>query len=235
MSRLTVIPLLVAGLLVPPFNSETGYQTPDQVAQYQAEARKSIIELQQFRTSSSIRITASTQNQAIATLINLNPGVNTWFILEVSQNGRGASQNWHLENPNSGSRKLLLDPGFPAGIVVVEGNQRFPCHIFQPASRNSILSAAASQLIYYPLCDGRIYVRNPARGHRTGLESPVEFLRDQVWAGEKIIVLFHHLMADRYRETGTASASASGEAFPDRARRKARPPPRLSRSHLALY
>jgi hypothetical protein len=49
-------------------------------------------------------------------------------------------------------------------------------------------------------------VRNPAKGHRTALESATEFLRDDVPGGEGVISIFHHLMADRYRETGELQA-----------------------------
>ena len=71
------------------------------------------------------------------------------------------------------------------------------------------------------MCEGRLYLRNPAKGQRTALEAATEFLRNQVWGGEKVIDLFHHLLADRYRETGevlntnpdtAAGAMAAGQS-----------------------
>ena len=99
--------------------------------------------------------------------------------------------------------QILLDEKYPSGLVIAEGGNRYSCDLFGAGSLpNALEQGRNSQLIYYPLCGGRLYLRNPAKGRRTALEAATEFLRNQVWGGERIIVLFHHLMADRYRETG---------------------------------
>ena len=102
---------------------------------------------------------------------------------------------WRTRSRNEA--QILLDEKSPSGVVIVEGNHRYSCDLL--AER--LEQGRASQLIYYPLCGGRVYLRNPAKGRRTALEAATEFLRNQVWGGEKVIVLFHHLLADRYRET----------------------------------
>ncbi len=87
-------------------------------------------------------------------------------------------------------------------MIIADGAARYSCDLLDANAHPDALEAArSSQLIYYPLCGGRLYLRNPARGERTGLEAATEFLR-QVWGGEKVVILFHHLLSDRYRESG---------------------------------
>lgn len=156
-----------------------------------------IVELQPFRRASSVHV-----QSGVATLINLNPTINAWFLLNVD------GSDWHLENPKPHEAQILLDEKFPSGLVIVEGKNRYSCDLFG----NVLEEGRNSQLIYYPLCGGRLYLRNPAKGRRTALEAATEFLRNQVWGGEKVIVLFHHLMEDRYRETGEFGAETQGSA-----------------------
>ena len=70
--------------------------------------------------------------------------------------------------------------------------------------------ARNSQLIYAGLCDTRLFLRNPVKGHRTSLEAAAEFLRNQVWGGEKVITVFHHLWADSHRETAEMHTEEEG-------------------------
>jgi hypothetical protein len=188
--------------------SQEAGSTRDQAVEYEAEVPKTIVELQQFRQTGSGRI-RSDQGEGIATLVNLNPTINAWYLLKVVwQNGPQFS--YHLENPDPRSRKLILDSDYPAGIEIIEGKNRYPCDLFDAKSENSLEQARDSHLIYAPLCDGRLYLRNPVKGYRTSLEAAAEFLRNQVWGGENIIVLFHHLLESKYRETGEIHAEEQG-------------------------
>jgi hypothetical protein len=151
-----------------------------------------IIDLQPFRRVSSARG---------ATLINLNPAINAWFLLAAGDS------TWHLENPQPREQQVMLDD--KSGFVIAEGKDRYPCDLLSGA----LDEGRKSTRIYYPLCGGRLWLRNPAKGQRTALESATEFLRNQVWGGEKVIILFHHLLSDRWRETGDLTAgSAAGAA-----------------------
>jgi hypothetical protein len=147
----------------------------------------------------------------MATLVNLNPTINAWYLLNVAWQG-GSEFSYHLENPEPRSRRLILDPEYPLGVEIVEGKARYPCDLLGGGSTNSLEQARNSQLIYAPLCDTHLYLRNPARGHRTSLEAAAEFLRNQVWGGEKVIILFHHLLENRYRETGEMHTEEQGAA-----------------------
>jgi hypothetical protein len=151
-----------------------------------AAVPNNILELQPF---------SETTARGTATLVNLNPVINAWYVLTVS----GVS--YHLENANPRGSKFFLDAG---GFVIAEGNNRHACDLFDALERGR-----SSRLIYYPMCDGRVYLRNPVKGNRTALEAATEFVRDQVWGGEKIIDLVHHLTADSHRDTAEPTASSS--------------------------
>jgi len=163
-----------------------------------------ILELQRFRRADSIPIKAKDGRQGNATLINLNPAINAWYVLEVAWTGTSTA-SYHLENPKAEAQKLLLDENYPFGLVIVGGKNRYSCDLF---GTDVLVQARTSRAIYQPLCEGRIYLRNPATGHRTTLEAAAEFLREHVWGGEKIISLGHILLGDAYRESGTIEPNA---------------------------
>ena len=177
----------------------------NQVNEYAAEVPKTILELQQFRKANSIPIRSKGGKQGVATLVDLSPGIHVWYLLRIAWKDGGPGLAYHLENPKPESRRLLLDEKHPAGLVVTEGKNRYFCDLFEAEALDQ---AKASRLIFYPLCEGRVYLRNPATGHRTTLETATEFVREHVWGGEKIIALGHILMGDTHRETGTTQAAA---------------------------
>lgn len=164
-----------------------------------AENAKTILDLQQFRQSSSIAICSSSGKKGTATLTNLNPTINAWYLLKVAWEG-SPEASYHLENSRPQSRLLVLDKARPSDLVIVEGKNRSTCDLFGSAA--VLDSARASSRIYAPLCGGRVYLRNPATGHRTRLEAATELLRDHLWGAEKIISMGHILMGDMHRETG---------------------------------
>jgi hypothetical protein len=176
-------------------------QGQNQAAEYSADVSKTILELQQFRQTNSIRIRSREGKEGIATLINLNPATNVWYVLTLEWKD-SAPAAYHLENPSPATGKLLLDEGHPPGLWIEEGRNRYACDLFG----SPLEQVRHSRLIYSPLCDSRVYLRNTAVGHRTTVEAATDFLRNQLWGGEKVIVLFHHLMGDLNRETGSIRA-----------------------------
>jgi hypothetical protein len=191
-------------------NEET-IPTNKQIAEYEAVTSKTIVELQKFRQTSSGAIKSGGGTSGTATLINLNPTINVWYLLKVAWKD-GSESSYHLENPAPRSRKLILDPKYQVGIEIVEGKNQYPCNLFGDGSASSLDRAKKSQLIYAPVCDSRIFVRNPSKGHHTSMEAATEFLRNQVWGGEKVIILFHHLLSDSHRETAEMHAEKSAAA-----------------------
>lgn len=178
----------------------------DQRAQYDADAPKTILELQQFRQSSSIHIRSTAGREGVATLVNLNPNIDSWYLLKVAWGGANTEANYHLENPEPHARRIFLDSQYPSGLVITEANHRLTCDLF---SGDILEQAKASPRIFYPLCSGQIFLRNPATGHRLTLEAATEFLREHVWGGEKIVNLGHIVMGDMHRETATIESGAT--------------------------
>src|SRR5271166_4165680 len=170
-------------------------------SEYNAEVPKSIVELQQFRQTNSVHI--ASKGGGVATLIDLNPQINAWYLLKLAWAGTSEA-TYHLENPKPATQKLILDAN---GFAILAGNNRFACDLL---SGDVLAQAKAAPLIYQPLCDGRIYLRNSAAGNRTSLEAGTEFFRQHVWGGEKIIALGHELLGEIHRESGKVETNKQG-------------------------
>ena len=181
--------------------------------QHEADGPKSILDLQPFRQVSSNRIKSVTGSQGTATLVNLNPAVNAWYLLQVDWQD-GSNRSYHLENPQPRSERVFLDPKNPSGIEISQGKAQYSCNLFESRANGPLDQASNSQAPYASLCDGRLFMRNLVKGHRTRLEAEAEFFRTQVWGGEKVAVIFHHLLEDSHRETGklTDSSGPGGTA-----------------------
>jgi hypothetical protein len=175
----------------------------DQIEDYRANRRKSVVELQQFRELTRLSID-DRAGAAVASLIDLNPQIGTWYLLRL-ETPNGPSATYHLENP-SGAR-LRLDPAYRAGIVVERGGapstEKFLCELWPAGTAAPLAAARESGLAYAPLCGGMLYLRNPVEGHRTPKERVVDLLRDHVWQGEVITVLIRDLF---YQDANLATS-----------------------------
>ena len=186
---------------------------------------KSILDLQPFRQVTSNKIKSNTGTQGTATLINLNPAVNAWYVMEVDWQD-GSKSSYHLENAHPRTEKVFLDPKYPSGIEISDGNAPYPCDLFANRTNGPLDQARNSQAPYASLCGGRLFLRNAVTGHRTKLEAEAEFFRTQVWGGEKVAVMFHHILEDSHRETAklTDISGASGAFLPSGKAEDAPPP-----------
>ena len=79
---IAVVPFVAFATLGMACAGETPPQ--NQVSEYNAEIPKTILELQQFRQITSIRIQSKEGRQGDATLVDLNPAVNAWYLLKVA-------------------------------------------------------------------------------------------------------------------------------------------------------
>lgn len=200
----TTVPLpgaVIVGASAQDSSAQPEEAPPAQWAQYQADAPKSILELQPFRTVQQVELEGAGVGHGSATLVDLNPTVHVWFLLTLQAPGSVAARTFHLENPRPlEQRPRLIIAGRRVQIGGLAGEE--PCEVWS-ATRDALDEAADSRLAYAPLCDGRLYVRNLVSGHQTSLERITDFLRDHVYGGEEIISFVKEQMyRDAFLEPG---------------------------------
>jgi hypothetical protein len=98
MKRLSIGTLLVACVLGTQHlalsgDMRPGVATQEQAMQYAADVPKTIVELQQFRRTQEQPVIGPAGRHGTATLINLNPAINAWYLLVFS--GRPDVEQWH--------------------------------------------------------------------------------------------------------------------------------------------
>ncbi len=209
--KLVLWVLLVPLVRAPPLPAANGASEP-------GVQPESIVDLQPFRATSTRQIELADGASGTVTLINLNPTVNAWHLLRISWKD-GSEASYHLENARPRAQTLVLDSGHGAGIEIVERGTRYRCELFEGGSSSPLEQARRSEVPYAPLCGGRLLLRNPVKGRRTTLEAAAEFFRKEVWGGDKVTVIFHHLLENSHRETSTiesgGAASSTGAATAD--------------------
>src|SRR6202035_6121607 len=78
--------------------------------------------------------------------------------------------------------------------------------------------ARRSGLPYAPLCDGRLYLRNPVVGRATKLEKVTDFLRQHVWGGEKFVTLVKkEVYRDKFLEQAAPESNSHSVVVRDEA------------------
>jgi hypothetical protein len=159
-----------------------------QAAEYDARRSKSVVELQQFRRTYTARIAGARGRSGQAVLINLSPRVNFWYLLQLTWDGE-ASASYHLTNSRPETHELILDAGFPGGLLLEGSRGRTACDLWSSDAPPSLAAASRLSTPYVTLCDDEVVLRRPTAGRRTRLEWATDFLRDEVWGGEGLTVL----------------------------------------------
>ena len=179
-----------------------------QWAGYQADVPKSIMELQAFRGSTSVEFQMS-GDRGTATLVNLNPKINSWFLLTLHWAGTGKTLSYHLENPLPKTQMLALSPTYPYGIRIAVDGHGVDCNFWQDGQEMILQQAQRLGLPYAPLCEDRLFLRNAVAGTYTHLERVTNFLRDYVWGGERIVgFVRQQFFEDAFIEKSDAGAAA---------------------------
>ena len=190
-------------------NSAGQEQLAEQRIQYEDNAPKTILELQQFRTTTQLGLQRAKGATGIATLTNLNPETNAWYLLSLDWAGRYPRKQYHLENPDRTGRELHLVSGDKGHTLDIATGGSSVCRLWSDSADNPLEDAAASDLPYAPLCSGTLYLRNAVIGHRTSLERVTDFLRDRVWGGDRVVEFVkREFYQDHYLERGTPAAPA---------------------------
>ena len=194
-------------------NVDSSETLASQWAEYQADVPKTIVELQPFRRTMSVEFPVP-GDRVVATLINVNPQVNAWFLLTLRWASSGKSIAYHLENPQPKAQMLAVRAAYPNGIRISVGGRDVDCDLWSDGQMTPLRQAQRSDLPYAPLCEDRLYLRNVVAGSYTHLERVTNFLRDHVWGGEQIVgFVKEQFFSDAFIETsGAARASITPEA-----------------------
>jgi hypothetical protein len=178
--------------------------------QYDDDAPKSILELQRARTQTRIHLQQAIGAPGTATLTNLNPETNTWYLLSLDWSARNVHSTYHLENPDRLGRELRLTSGDNRAVEIETANGSI-CRLWSGNSHDALADAAVSGLPYAPLCSGALYLRTTVAGHRTSLERVTDFLRDRLWGGDRIIEFVkREFYRDEFLEKGQPGTAAAG-------------------------
>ncbi len=179
-----------------------------QAAQYQAEVPKTIIELQQFRNTASLEIVGPTGIPGKAALVQLNPNINVWLLLDLDWGANGGRLSYHLENPLPHEQHIRLANS--RSIAITRGKSSVACDLWSKGKTSILELARRSSLAYAPLCGGRLYLRNPTHGNYTRLELATDLLREYIWGGEKIIgFVREQFFNDAFLEQGSVDDKVS--------------------------
>jgi hypothetical protein len=177
---------------------------------------RTILDLQPFKQVTALAVDAAGA-RGTATLTNLNPRINTWYLLTLEWEGASGGDYFHLENPAPLHQTLDLDRETGRGLVVRTELAEIPCELWPTRAAAPLERARSTGSSYAPLCDGRLYLRNPSAGYRTTRELVTELLRDHVWGGEKIIEIVKETLerdANLERSTAKPAAGAPRVAAP---------------------
>jgi hypothetical protein len=163
-------------------------QLTRQAAEYRAEKAKTILELQAFRSETTLPIEAPDGRVGAVTLTDLNPYANGWYLLSFDGGTAAERRTYHLENPRPREGSIALVSADRQAARLAIGDRGAPCALeWAGRSPGALEAASRTGLPYAPLCEGRLYLRNPVAGRRTSLERVAEFLRDHVWGGEQVV------------------------------------------------
>lgn len=145
---------------------------------------RTILDLQAQQHSSRLAIRNLKGRTGIATLIELNPRINSWYLLRLDWTAPAEQLSYHLENPKPGEQFVKLTA---AGIRLSATGHKADCSLWSNAAKSELEQAKASSLAYAPLCEHRLYLRNRVPGTQTQIERATDFLRDRVWGGDRIV------------------------------------------------
>ncbi len=163
-------------------------QLARQAAEYRAEKPKTILELQPFRRETTLPIEAPDGRVGAVTFTDLNPYANGWYLLSFDAGAAAERRTYHLENPLPREGSIALVSADRQAVRLAIGDRGAPCTlVWAGRSPGALEEASRTGLPYAPLCEGRLYLRNPVAGRRTSLERVAEFLRDHVWGGEQVV------------------------------------------------
>ena len=195
--------LCAALLYASPVFAQSAETLAEQRTAYEAVEAKSVIDLQMFRQE--IQATMP-DGETPFRFVALNPAINSWFLVQIGADGSRKQQSYHIENPDPTGQTVELLTSPILTLALTDGSGRLNCAPW--GNDNAVFERAQeTEMPYAPICGGRLYLRNKVSGSRTGLERTAEFLRNNIWGGEKIVGFVRNtFFKDSELETSAAMA-----------------------------
>ncbi|MDE3081443.1 MAG: hypothetical protein KGI94_15575 [Paracoccaceae bacterium] len=171
-----------------------------QWAAYQAVKPKSVLDLQPFRETTTAKLSSG----AGLSFVSVNPNVNAWFLATIEASGADPV-SYHIENPHARTQTVALVPGAQPKLALGGPQGDMLCDPWT----TDLPKARATRQPYAPICGGRLYLRNPAVGHASTLESVTDFLRNNIWGGDAVVNFVKDtLYKDAFQEKANETADA---------------------------
>ena len=140
-----------------------------------------VVSLQKFKKEFNLTLGKNGSYRFVV----LNQHYEKWYFLEIRQPGQAVTKKYHLENPWPDEQ--LVRPGEEAGTLkIVSFRQKQIC-VLDGKTGGALQRGAASGKPWVYLCNKRLLLRNQMDGEASVKEQAVEFLRDNIWNGEKVI------------------------------------------------
>ncbi len=198
----------------------------------QAEPQ-TIVDLQPNAVSVTRAIEGDDARRGQATLTNLNPAVNAWFVLTLRFEGDDRVEVYHLESADPAAIQVSLDAQSPRGVWLSTPERSFACPLWGGATEPPLVRARDFKMPYAPLCGARLFLRNSTRGHKTSLEKVTDLLRRHVPGGESLTgFVREEFFKDAFAETAP-SERGSATALEASPRSDGPTPAHLAREHAA--
>jgi hypothetical protein len=147
----------------------------------------SIIDLQEWKEQTELNLPSQEQKSVRVRLINLNPKINSSFILELNS-GRTV-KSFNLVNVNPASQKLVLDQAFQRGISIQSEHRVDRCELWDYKGESNLVNLSKSDKPYQSLCNGQLYLLVPVSGRSSTKEVVADFLRRNIWEGDQITTI----------------------------------------------
>ncbi|PID36772.1 MAG: hypothetical protein CR993_03875 [Rhodobacterales bacterium] len=172
---------------------------PEFAAQWETYLQSEVANVIEFAPMREVQEAALPDGRQVR-LTALHPGVNRWYLLEI-EDEKGRVRSYHLENADADYWRYSLSD---EALVISAGLQRYSCRPWAAQDGPSELEKAAQTgLPYAPICEDRAYLRNRVSGSRTNREAVSDFLRENVFFGDKLVNLIKGtFFEDAFLETG---------------------------------
>jgi len=159
----------------------------------------SILDLQKYKETSSREFEVEGGKKGTVSLTNLNPNINTWYLLEVQKPDEKEKQVYHIENLSPSKHKLLLTSEYSVAIKFQAKSTYSICDFYSNDLIEKLKKAIKRNNPYTPACNDQILIRNKTSGRQTAKEYVTDFLRSHVWGGEQITSFVKdHFFKDKY-------------------------------------